>query len=407
MWVLTCFSLRSCGLQLTSRCWHQEPEQRPNFGYIAETLRIMSHEFPPEDFIRLQATTSRSIANELAQVSTFSKVLSAKLEDHSMWTKIHGGVKQCALDLTKPLSPVESIVLDAIKEYVCQSSRTNSTFQDRYELRSAAAILSNTSVAKFAAQVVALSERAHPTNGWEGSGVFHRNWQEQIFDRYGPHDRMTQSDGEVVWRLKVAEYLDSFTPVLSHHPLCKWVRIYTVFHACSNPETARAICKSGFAPLASLDPGFYAQGLYFTLDLDYAVKEYGEKMLDSQGNVTVLVCEVAVGNVYPVIEHPDDPLRSLKGRPQVKLASKLLKLSVARAMQSFMLHSATPFRRYIAVPALRWQVPKYDTHFAVVEEGPCTPCPLHRWNSARLSTELVVFESAAILPRFILSVRSR
>ena len=32
------------------------------------------------------------------------------------------------------------------------------------------------------------------------------------------------------------------------------------------------------------------------------------------------VCDAAVGNVYPVIENPDDPdpARSLKGRPQVQ-----------------------------------------------------------------------------------------
>jgi hypothetical protein len=52
-------------------------------------------------------------------------------------------------------------------------------------------------------------------------------------------------------------------------------------------------------------------------------------------------------------------------------------------------------------------VPKYDAHGVVVEGGPCTPCAHARWGAAGVRTysELVLFEDAAVLPRFILSVR--
>jgi hypothetical protein len=60
------------------------------------------------------------------------------------------------------------------------------------------------------------------------------------------------------------------------------------------------------------------------------------------------------------------------------------------------------------------QVPKYDTHVVYVhleappvrQEGPHhVPCPPDRWaGPAPVYLELVVFESAAILPRFILAL---
>ncbi len=48
------------------------------------------------------------------------------------------------------------------------------------------------------------------------------------------------------------------------------------------------------------------------------------------------------------------------------------------------------------------QVPRYDTHCVFVEDGPCTPCPPERWDAVTTYSELVFFENAAVLPRFVL-----
>ncbi len=50
------------------------------------------------------------------------------------------------------------------------------------------------------------------------------------------------------------------------------------------------------------------------------------------------------------------------------------------------------------------QIPKYDAHIVYVTAPPSVPCNPDRWEVATVYSELVVFENAAILPRFILSL---
>ena len=58
-------------------------------------------------------------------------------------------------------------------------------------------------------------------------------------------------------------------------------------------------------------------------------------------------------------------------------------------------------------PAPPGQVPSYDVHVAYVAktERFHVPCPPERWaGPAPVYSELVVFESAALLPRFVLAL---
>ena len=58
-------------------------------------------------------------------------------------------------------------------------------------------------------------------------------------------------------------------------------------------------------------------------------------------------------------------------------------------------------------PAPLGQVPSYDAHVAYVAktERFHVPCPPERWaGPAPVYSELVVFESAAVLPRFVLAL---
>jgi hypothetical protein len=69
----------------------------------------------------------------------------------------------------------------------------------------------------------------------------------------------------------------------------------------------------------------------------------------------------------------------------------------------------SPFSTASALPCGRsaGQVPRYDAHCAFVEQGPCTPCTPARWAVEPTFSELVLFESAAVLPRFVLSIALR
>ncbi len=49
-------------------------------------------------------------------------------------------------------------------------------------------------------------------------------------------------------------------------------------------------------------------------------------------------------------------------------------------------------------------MPRYDAHCTYVDQYLCTPCPPSRWATETTFSELVLFENAAVLPRFILSL---
>ena len=201
----------------------------------------------------------------------------------------------------------------------------------------------------------------HP---WD-AGPFRPTWHQPSFARLGV--TIDQDAAEIEWRQRTIERFRAYPSFNARFPQpLPGATVYTVFHAAPSLEVAKTICATGFAQLAATDAGWFSQGLYFTFELDYAVENYGTP--DADGNVTVLVCNVVVGNLYPVIEDPDGAT-SLKGKPGV---------------------------------------PKYDAHGVLVREGPCKPCPPAQWGAGpRMFSELVVFDSASILPRCILGVRKQ
>ena len=235
----------------------------------------------------------------------------------STWTKHTNGAKLCSVDLppVSPLTDAQQELCAEARAHVGRAGQSNDSFESKYSLRRVTAVESYSACTRFASHLVALSSRAHPTEGWPGPGPFRPEWHMERFTRYGQHDVLVQSAVQLAWRRRVAERFAAQPARLQRHSLCPWARVLTVFHACWSFEVAATICRSGFAALSTRDPGFYGQGLYFTGDLDYAAGVYGRSMRDESGRVTVLVCDVAVGNAYPVIELPDGA-DSLKGRPQ-------------------------------------------------------------------------------------------
>ena len=67
---------------------------------------------------------------------------------------------------------------------------------------------------------------------------------------------------------------------------------------------APQVLFGNFAVLQTLDPGFFGQGIYLTMDPDYAIEEYGRRVFGLT-RVPLLICVVVVGNTLPVM-----PLRT-------------------------------------------------------------------------------------------------
>jgi hypothetical protein len=263
---------------------------------VAQLLETLAFECPTEQEAAALATTRGRVAVGLARLCCR---LDEALAKRLTWTKHNKGATLCTVDVTSTaLSPDERLLLDAAVAHIAAAGMQNSSWAAG-RLRRATAVASQAASVAFAAHLANLSRRAHPTGGWRGAGPFQAQWDGARFQRYGPHDVLSQSAEEQEWRRRVAERFDA-QPSRTDE-LCPWARVVTVFHACRSEEVALAICAGGFAALATLDPGFYGQGLYFSADAAYAAGVYGRQMRDEEraagrgdGLVTVLVCDLAV-----------------------------------------------------------------------------------------------------------------
>ena len=95
------------------------------------------------------------------------------------------------------------------------------------------------------------------------------------------------------------------------------IRIQRVFHGVPSLDVAHAILCGDFAALQTTDAGYFGSGLYFTPDLDYALRYADPSLLEvtslpeAFGGVglrvghryqVVLACDVQYGNPYPVLD---------------------------------------------------------------------------------------------------------
>jgi len=74
-------------------------------------------------------------------------------------------------------------------------------------------------------------------------------------------------------------------------------------------KIANKISLTGFASLASLDAGYFGQGIYFTTSIPYALP-YARLQEDP----AIIISYVIPGNIYPVVEHHKEE-NSLLGSP--------------------------------------------------------------------------------------------
>eukprot|EP00767_Chilomastix_cuspidata_P001810 gnl/Chilomastix_cuspidata/194.p1 GENE.gnl/Chilomastix_cuspidata/194~~gnl/Chilomastix_cuspidata/194.p1 ORF type:complete len:1211 (+),score=517.45 gnl/Chilomastix_cuspidata/194:3110-6742(+) len=83
------------------------------------------------------------------------------------------------------------------------------------------------------------------------------------------------------------------------------------FHGCQDFPTAQSIASKGPAAVRKLDAGYFGVGFYTTHELEYAL-EYAKPQADGRRYVVLML--LAVGSVFPVVEHPRGP-SSLMGKP--------------------------------------------------------------------------------------------
>jgi len=72
---------------------------------------------------------------------------------------------------------------------------------------------------------------------------------------------------------------------------------------------AKAISKTGFAALSSLDSGYFGKGIYFTSSAKYALP-----YSTLQSDPAFIISYVVPGNIYPTCEQHKGP-ESLAGKP--------------------------------------------------------------------------------------------
>jgi len=130
-------------------------------------------------------------------------------------------------------------------------------------------------------------------------------------------------------------------------------------------NAAHRIAKNGFGTLASLDPGWYGQGIYFTSRMAYA-GYYCKPAKD--GSLVFIISLAAPGNSLPVSA---SPFQERQPNPQ----------------------------GYLGKPCH----PGYQSHFTIVETN--SGLPLRKTPSDTSFDELVVFEPAQVLPIFLVHVR--
>jgi len=79
----------------------------------------------------------------------------------------------------------------------------------------------------------------------------------------------------------------------------KGVSLIPAWHATRGGQAViDSICSTGFANLATTDAGFFGKGIYVTPNAEYSARVYGT---DNNNNGIIILCFVAVANVFPVI----------------------------------------------------------------------------------------------------------
>lgn len=186
---------------------------------------------------------------------------------------------------------------------------------------------------------------AESLNQRAGNPAFKPKWREQ--------------KDNLELRIKVYELYESKTEPYKDD-LFPSVKFLPMWHG-TKPECVDSICKTGFANLALTDSGYFGKGIYSSYDAEYSWRVY------AKGGVLVLVWN-ACFSAYPVV---DGDIQNLKGKA------------------NYANHDA----HFIPVVPLD---PKNPNEVSYI---PCKKGQTPRY------IELVVFEKAHCLPRYLVTLQ--
>lgn len=234
---------------------------------------------------------------------------------------------------------------------------------------------------KVAQTVQRYNEKHAPTD------PFYPRWKNFEYERCG--FKMKQTRNDISERHKILRRIRQRYPNRLMGPGGRWldslpeemkpidnspVTVQTVFHSSSTWETGLQILETGFALLATKDAGYFGAGIYFSHDLEYVTKQYGNE--DDEGYKTVVMAQVVYGNPLPVLYKEGPPPYKPPFEPH-KLVGKTLSGG-------------------------------FDVHTTVISQAhQCLIMPSESWatNKQTLYSELVAPADGMLLPLALLRVR--
>jgi len=217
--------------------------------------------------------------------------------------------------------------------------------------------------------------QSHPVPGYEIGAVrvvynpnFNRNFEGKLHNLQQRHgnqafDPSWQQENEPDWRKITHQKLGCLASPYQDKDYPN-VKIVPVWHGTSR-EYLDSIFKTGFANLAKIDAGFYGKGIYGAHEAEYSYQQYA---LRNGDKAILLLNWMAIYSAYPVID--GDTQKFIMTDPKTKK-------EVATGNYS-----------------------NYDAHFIPV--APYHPCKV---NQDHINTEIVTFEEAACLPRYVIELQ--
>jgi len=180
------------------------------------------------------------------------------------------------------------------KEFPANSDEYNRVLElfkilrgDELPIKRIIAVYNPSLTSRFANNTLLLQERSKAvpwSNSWKDDDF--NGLREKVFQEY------TQKVNSFSWNNELK------------------VPILAAIHG-TGLATAKAISKTGFAALSSLDAGYFGKGIYFSSDslysLPYAVRP-------GVSEPTLILSFVVPGNIYPTVEQHKGP-QSLMGKP--------------------------------------------------------------------------------------------
>jgi hypothetical protein len=159
------------------------------------------------------------------------------------------------------------------------------------------------------------------------------------------------------------------------------------------------VLLGNFAVLQTVDPGYFGQGIYLTMDPEYAIEEYGRRVFGLT-RVPLLICVVVVGNTLPVM-----PLRTPPGAMAAGISDVFFFCAGRRLLAQVIEspNSADGFHGKAIVG-------KADSHVVRVAKDPDAncgagdykldplPCLPARWAAVQSFSEIVVRDESLVLP---------